>query len=207
MRTFISLLSVLLVSVSAMELSADTWDDLTVGKAVFLKFFAPWCGHCKKMKPAWDQLMEIYEDSTSFLVAEVDCTAEGKELCSEFGVRGYPTIKWGDPDDLQDYRGGRDFASLKKFAEDNLKAVCGPSNPDNCDAAEKEKLVAYQALSDSELESTLSKAQQELSDATDEHEETIEKLNERFAVFKKEKVSEIGILKAIKAGKSSKDEL
>ena len=38
-----------------------------------VKFFAPWCGHCKKMKPDWDKLMEEYKDNEKVVVAEVDC--------------------------------------------------------------------------------------------------------------------------------------
>ena len=65
------------------------------------------------MKPDWDKLMEAFADSTTQLVADVDCTAAGKPLCDANGVRGYPTIKWGDPDALQEYQGGRDYAALE----------------------------------------------------------------------------------------------
>merc|ERR1712151_208996 len=50
------------------------------------------------------------------LIADVDCTAAGKPLCEANGVQGFPTIKWGDPSNLEDYDGGRDYDSLKKFA-------------------------------------------------------------------------------------------
>ena len=56
------------------------------------------------MKPDWDKLMEEFADSATQLVADVDCTAEGKPLCDAHGVKGFPTIKWGDPSDLQDYQ-------------------------------------------------------------------------------------------------------
>lgn len=69
------------------------------------------------MKPAWDQLMKTFEGHDDFLVADVDCTAAGKKLCSKNGVRGYPTIKYGDPADLQLYSGGRDFATLQAFSK------------------------------------------------------------------------------------------
>lgn len=62
------------------------------------------CGHCKKLKPDWDKLIADFEGSATQLVADVDCTAGGKDLCDANGVRGYPTLKWGDPSDLQDYQ-------------------------------------------------------------------------------------------------------
>jgi len=43
--------------INAIELTADNFDAETAGKTVFIKFLAPWWGHCKKMKPDWDKLM------------------------------------------------------------------------------------------------------------------------------------------------------
>ena len=45
--------------------------------------------------------MEDFKTSKSQLVAEVDCDGSGKELCEEHNIRGYPTLKWGEPHDLQ----------------------------------------------------------------------------------------------------------
>ena len=57
----------------------------------FIKFYAPWCGHCQRLAPTWD---ELAADTTGKLnVAKVDCTsANGKPLCNQFEVRGYPTL-------------------------------------------------------------------------------------------------------------------
>jgi len=93
------------------------------------------------MKPAWDQLGSAYADSTSVLVGDADCTADGKELCEEFEVRGYPTIKYfTDETDAKgaDYQGGRDFDSLKKFVEETLEIKCTVDNVDGCTDKEKE---------------------------------------------------------------------
>jgi hypothetical protein len=68
------------------------------------------------MKPDWDKLIGEFKDSKTVLIADVDCTAAGKPLCDTKGVRGFPTIKYGDPNDLQDYEGGREYAALKVMA-------------------------------------------------------------------------------------------
>lgn len=46
------------------------------------------------------------QDHPTAGVFDVDCTAAGQPLCEANGVKGYPTIKYGDPEDLQDYEGG-----------------------------------------------------------------------------------------------------
>jgi len=111
------------------------------------------------MKPAWDKLMSEFEGSSTSLVADVDCTADGKSLCDKSDVQGFPTIKYGDPTDLKDYQGGRDFDSLKKFADENLGPQCGPDNMDLCSDKIKKKLEGYLAMSVDKLEGKIAKAQ------------------------------------------------
>ncbi|CAE8627074.1 unnamed protein product [Polarella glacialis] len=115
------------------------------------------------MKPAWDQLMEAYTGHATAVVADVDCTADGKSLCDMVGVRGYPSIKWGSPDDLQDYKGGRTFDALKKFADESLKPMCGPANLDLCDDAKKAKITVLMQTSDAELDAMLSSIESAIS--------------------------------------------
>merc|ERR1711907_797637 len=90
----------------------------------------------------------------------------------EVGVRGYPTIKYGDPNNLEDYKGGRDFDSLKKFAEANLGPTCGPANLDLCDDAKKADIEKFSKMSASELEAAIK-----------EKDEAIEKLEKDFKAF------------------------
>merc|ERR1711879_1078278 len=110
-------------------------------------------------KPAWDKLIDDFKGSPSSLVADVDCTAEGKELCEKHGVRGYPTIKYGDPGDLKDYSGGRSYEDLKKFADENLGPTCGPDNLDLCDDDVKAKIETFMKMSASRLEGKIRNAE------------------------------------------------
>lgn len=150
-----SLLATFIGGVSAIELTVETWDLHTAGKSVLIKFLAPWWGHCKSMKPAWDKLMEEFKDSKTSLVADVDCTAAGKPLCDKHSVQGFPTIKYGDPGELKDYQGGRDFDSLKKFASENLGPMCGPANLDLCDEKSKKQYEKFLAMSTDKLDTKI----------------------------------------------------
>ena len=103
--------------------------------------------------------MEDFADSTTSLVADVDCTTEGKDLCETHGVQGFPTIKYGDPSDLQDYNGGRSYDDLKKFADENLGPVCGPGeNIKLCDDGTRDSIEKYVKMSPGKLEGKMRNA-------------------------------------------------
>jgi hypothetical protein len=166
------------------------------------------------MKPAWDKLMKKFKDSKTVLVGDVDCTAAGESLCQEVGVQGYPTIKYGDPSALEDYSGGRDFDALKKFASEDLKPSCSPSNIDLCDDDKKKEITDLQALSADDLEAKITEKEKELSAAEDTFKSEVEKLQatyeklskEKDAAIKEVKESGLGLMKAVRAGNKKKKE-
>merc|ERR1712193_562325 len=130
----------------------------------------------KRMKPAWDKLTEEFEGHKTTGIFDVDCTAEGKPLCDANGVRGFPTIKYGDPNNLEDYQGGRDFDDLQKFAKENLGPSCGPANLDLCDADQKAKITEAQGLSDADLDSKIAAEEKKLEQAEEHFKSEVEKL-------------------------------
>jgi len=170
------------------------------------------------MKPDWDKLMDAFADSKTAGVYDVDCTAEGKPLCDANGVRGYPTIKYGDPSNLEDYQGGRDFDSLKKFADENLKPMCSPSNIDLCDDDKKAEIEKYQALGEAELEKLIGEKVAEQEEAEKTFKDEVGKLQAAYQKLSEDKdakmdeikKSGLGLMKAVKAtlkGSKGSDEL
>ncbi len=184
----------LAASASAIELTPDTWDDSTVGKTVFVKFFAPWCGHCKAMKPAWDSLMTDYQDSETVLIADVDCIGDGKKLCEKVGVKGFPTIKYGDPSALEDYKGGRDLDALKSFAGD-LKPLCNVATHDNCDEEQTKVVAELKELSVEDLESKVKDHDNELESIEKNFAESVQELQSKYEQLTKDKEISLGVLK------------
>ena len=116
------------------------------------------------MKPAWDQLSDEFSGSKTVIIADVDCTVE-QSLCSKYGVRGYPTIKsfTGNPDG-DAYEGGRDYAALKKFADESLGPSCSNDNIDLCDDDQKATLEKYNKMSAAERKKIVDDTDKEIAD-------------------------------------------
>lgn len=103
-------------SKGAVELTDDTYNSaISDGKVYFVKYYAPWCGHCKRLAPTWDELADAVS-GTNVVIAKVDCTV-AKSVCTGAGVQGYPTLKLVQNGKVkEDYRGSRDLTALKSFA-------------------------------------------------------------------------------------------
>jgi len=168
------------------------------------------------MKPAWDALMESYKDHPTTLIADIDCTAAGQSLCEEIGVEGYPTLKWGDPADLQDYEGGRDKDELMAFAKD-LKPMCSPANLALCDDDKKLEIEKLMKLSMDEREKMITEEQAKIDKLEEDFKTMLEGLQKTYEEEEKKKTEGIkaikdkglGLMKAVHASvkKSSSEEL
>lgn len=162
------------------------------------------------MKPDWDKLMAEFKGHASILVADVDCTTAGKPLCDSNGVKGFPTIKTGDPNDLQSYEGGRDFKSLQAHAK-GLKPSCSPANIDLCDDEEKATIEKVQALSDDEIAAYITNGDTEAADAEKLFSSEVEKLQATYSQLQKDKDetlarikdSGLGLHKAVAAARKA----
>jgi hypothetical protein len=163
------------------------------------------------MKPDWDKLMDAFSTSTTQLIADVDCTTEGKALCDRNGIKGYPSLKWGDPSALEDYKGGRDYATLHKFVLTNLKPVCSPANADLCDDVKKAEIEKFSAMSAEELNKSIAEkeaeaeaAEKTFKDLVAELQEAYQKLmSDKEAALEAVKESGLGLMKAVKAHKQA----
>lgn len=175
-----ALLLTMATAAAAIELTPDNWDSATVGKSVFVKFFAPWCGHCKAMKPAWDSLMTEFESSEDVVVADVDCVGDGKPLCDKLGVKGFPTLKWGDPADLKDYKGGRKLEELKSFAN-SLTPPCNVVSLDNCSDQQVAAIESLKELSKIDLQGKVSAHEEEVGRIESTFQEELAKLQASYS--------------------------
>lgn len=147
------------------------------------------------MKPAWDKLMDTYKDHPTVVIADVDCTADGKSLCDKNEVQGFPTIMYGDPDNLEKYEGGRDLKALKKFAKKNLGPKCGPANIDLCDAEKKAKIEELLAMDTAALKAAIEEKEGVIKDENSKFEKAVEALQARYESLEKTKTEAIKVLK------------
>ncbi|CAG8674538.1 17326_t:CDS:2, partial [Cetraspora pellucida] len=93
---------------SVVSLTSINFDDLTKSSPWFVKFFAPWCGHCKNLAPTWEELGHNLQNKVN--VGKVDCTIE---------------------------KGSRQLQSLQEFAEQAASARLVDITLDDFDKAKK----------------------------------------------------------------------
>lgn len=100
---------------------------------VFIEFYAPWCGHCKKLAPEWDKLAAEFAHVKGLTIAKMDATANEVDGVD---IRGYPTLKFypkGSKNAPVDYDGGRDLEAFRTYLNEkseHVKASAGAKSED-----------------------------------------------------------------------------
>lgn len=93
---------------------------LQANKHTLVEFYAPWCGHCKKLTPEYEKAATELKGKVS--LAKVDATEE-KELASKYNVKGFPTLVWFEDAKEVEYDGGRTSDTIVEW----VRSMTGPA--------------------------------------------------------------------------------
>lgn len=103
------------------KIVGKTFDSIALaeGKDVLVKFFAPWCGHCKALKPIYEDLAKKLAGNDKVVIAEMDATANEVDH-PQVNIRGFPTLKLFTADNkVVDFEGDRTVEAMVDFLKKN----------------------------------------------------------------------------------------
>jgi protein disulfide isomerase len=86
---------------------------------ILVEFYAPWCGHCKKLAPVLDELGTHFKSNEGVVIAKMDATAN--TVRKDISVTGFPTIYAFQNGVHHPYSGGHDLEALTTFVQSFLK--------------------------------------------------------------------------------------
>jgi len=117
----------------AQTLTKSNFDQMIMSDIILVKFYAPWCGHCKAMAPAYEEAAEKLSEQ-GIPLAKVDGTEE-PEITQAQSVKGFPTLKVFRKGVASDYTGPRDMDGIVRYiteaAGSESAAVASPSDADH----------------------------------------------------------------------------
>mmetsp|Transcript_126301 Transcript_126301/g.363288 ORF Transcript_126301/g.363288 Transcript_126301/m.363288 type:complete len:234 (-) Transcript_126301:6-707(-) len=172
----------------AIQLTVENFSAQVDGKNVFIKFFAPWCAHCRAMSEDWDKLAVTYANHPLVVIAKVDCTSdEGQPICQDFDIQGFPTLVYGDPMSAETYEGQRDYDSLFAWAEEHVtKPICSIYKQENCSPEVKTMIEKLEAMSDDDLEGIVSKVEQRVKEQEAAFDAKVSVIQQQYDKYVKE---------------------
>jgi thioredoxin-like negative regulator of GroEL len=173
---------------SSVALTRDNFENVTLDKTVFVKFFAPWCSHCAELQPEWEQLAVEFQNHDVTLVASVDCSAhhhQTSSLCDDFNIQGLPTLLYGDASQggvyLHEYRGDKSYRALSTFANEHLtRPMCSPANVNACEPEMKTLMETILQLDKPQLEQAIQEAEHEIQQAEVVFQEKFQNMQTRY---------------------------
>ncbi|KAL8858017.1 MAG: hypothetical protein Q9178_005478 [Gyalolechia marmorata] len=119
---------------AVLNVDGKSYDKLVAksNQVSIVEFYAPWCGHCKNLKPAYEKAAKGLDGLAQ--AAAVNCDDDGnKAFCGSMGVQGFPTLKIVKPSKkpgkptVEDYNGGRTakdiIEAVKSAIPNNVKRI------------------------------------------------------------------------------------
>ncbi len=92
--------------------------EATGDKKVLVLFYAPWCGHCKALKPEWDKVEQKYQGNDKVEVKKVNCD-ENPDQAEKHGVDSYPTIILFKGGEKKVYEDERNAKAIESFLQNS----------------------------------------------------------------------------------------
>ncbi|AYU79665.1 protein disulfide isomerase / PDI40 [Leishmania donovani] len=109
----------------AMELVHTNFDAVVKdpSKAVLVMFYAPWCGHCKALKPIYNKLAKVFSNDKDVVIARINADdAANRKIATEYAVSGFPTLYFfpkGADEKPVEYKNGRNLEDFLTFVNEN----------------------------------------------------------------------------------------
>jgi len=102
----------------------ENFNDIVMddSKNVLFEMYAPWCGHCKKLEPIYNELAAKLKNVPNVVIAKMDATANDSPH-AKYQAKGYPTIFFspaGKKDDPQPYSGERTVEAFTSFLKSKI---------------------------------------------------------------------------------------
>ena len=91
-------------------------ENIKTHNHIMVEFYAPWCGHCKRLAPEYDKAATLLKEAgSSAKLAKVDATVE-RTSAGTHGIKGYPTLLYFENGDMvEKYSGARTADALVSF--------------------------------------------------------------------------------------------
>jgi protein disulfide-isomerase A6 len=100
------------------DLDEANFDKIVLdsSKDVLVEFYAPWCGHCKRLAPDYEKVAAAFANEPNVVIAKIDADKH-KTVGGKYGVSGFPTLKFFGKDSKggEAYEGARDVQAFVDY--------------------------------------------------------------------------------------------